>query len=711
MVEKKINEILKKMTLKEKIGQLNQVSFASDPDILKEKIRKGEVGSLILCGTPWAGKATGEKIPLEFLDECQKIAVEESPNHIPLIFGRDVIHGFDVILPIPLGHTASFNSELTEKAYRYVAQSAAAAGVHWTFAPMLDCSRDPRWGRMVEGPGEDPYLGKEVAKAIVKGFQGDDLSDRNSIVACAKHYIGYGASEGGRDYYHTEITDYTLRNYYLPAFKGAVEAGVKTVMSSFNEIGGQPVTSSKYLLNDVLKDELGFEGYVVSDWNSVEQLMTQGVAKDKKEACKLALNAGLDMDMVSDAYIKYIEECFENGEISLETLDEAVRRVLRVKMECGLFDTPFERPKKPNLDEYMKTAFELSAESMVLLKNKSNVLPISKDKKIALIGPMKNEKNSLLGTWTLDPDLNLVKSFKEAFEEVFGKENVFTRNTTLSDDDKLAVFNADVIVVALGESSAMTGENSSVASIELSTSQQELVKFAHSTGKPVVILMAFGRPMAIQSIEHYADAILYTWHSGTNTAVATAEILSGKICPSGHLPVTFPATTGQIPVYYNSPSAARDYVNGYYKDCQLFNYYDVYGQKMYPFGFGLSYTEFEYNNFKILNSEMSLKEIENGEKFKVSVDVKNVGNYDGKATVQIYIRDLYATMSRPLKELKGFEKIFLKKNETKTVEFELGFDELAFYDANKEFVVEKGEFEVYVGNDCMTELKSIINVF
>lgn len=698
-IEEKVEKLLEKMSLKEKIGQMNLVGINAEKD-LKEKIRRGEIGSLILANTPLSGESESEKFILEQLDELQRIAVEESPNKIPLLYGKDVIHGYGVILPMPLAAAASFNPELVEKGYRFVAQSAAANGIHQTYAPMIDLARDPRWGRVVEGFGEDPYLGAKMAVAVVRGFQGKDTSAKESVAACAKHYIGYGAAEGGRDYYNAEITDYTLRNFYLPAFRAASDAGVKTVMSAFHTIGGQPVTSSKYLINDLLKKEVGFEGFVVSDWGTVEQLKLQGTAENDREACRLAANAGLDMDMSSVIYAKELEKLVNDGVVSEETVDNAVRRILKVKMECGLFDKPFERPSLPDKTAYLEAACELAEESMVLLKNRNNALPIKKGKKIAILGPMTTEVRSFLGTWTIDYDMSCCEDYVQSFKEEFGEENVSGAECRLLDEQRYCAHNADVIVLALGESHSVTGEGNNVAELEIDEAQKQLLKFAYSTGKPVVVLMNCGRPMAMRSIEPWADAVLYVWHCGTQTAKAAAKILSGKVAPSGRLPMTFPAVTGQVPVYYNSQHPAREYASGYYNDKMTFNYRDIEGMYLYPFGYGLSYTEFEYSGIRTNTETIDYKELKNGKKLILSVDIKNIGKYDGKETAQCYIRDPYAEMARPMRELKGFKKIFLAAGETKTVEFELGFEELGYYNGEGIFDVEPGEFHIFAGKNC-----------
>lgn len=704
-IEERINRLIDEMTVDEKIGQLNLIEC--DPsrlDEIKESIAKGEAGSIILALTPLAGEEKMNMVDRMRVDELQKTAVEKSPHGIPLLFGRDVIHGFGIMMPVPLAFSASFNMDLIRKCYEYTGQYAAASGVNWVYAPMLDCARDPRWGRMVEGPGEDPYLGSRVAEAVVRGFQRDDLKNENSVAACAKHYIGYGASEGGRDYHNADISDYTLRNYYLPAFKAAVGAGLKTVMSSFNEIGGQPVTSSRYLLTDVLRGELGFDGLVVSDWEAVMQLKMQGTAENDVQACAQALNAGLEIDMVSNIYLKNIKKAIKEGMVCEETLNEAVRRVLRVKFECGLFENPYSSAEVPDLDGFAAAAQQLAEESMVLLKNKNNALPIDRSEKIALIGPLAEEKRALIGTWSMDGQTKLVRSFRECFEEVF--DDVITAPSHMLDDQARCMRDADTIIIAVGESQNMSGEANSVASLEIGEGQKELIRRAHETGKKVIVLMACARPTAMQSIEPYADAVLYTWHAGTKTADAAAAIVTGRVCPSGHLPVTFPAVTGQVPVYYNAPHPARDWAEGYYLGCPQGNYRDTNGMYMYPFGYGLSYTDFEYENINISDTAVSLEDLKNGRKIKISVTVKNTGNYDGKAAAQLYITDCAASMTRPMRELKGFEKVFLKKNESRELVFEIGFDELAFYNADRKFEAEKGSFRIYIGNDCLAELSA-----
>lgn len=694
-VNKRVEDILSKMSLKDKIGQLNQdILKVSELDKAKKAIKEKRVGSLILSSSAFAGNEFQEGAKAELINEIQKYAMDEIG--IPILFGRDVIHGHKTVYPIPLAMAASFNSELIKKSYEEIALEASNEGVNWTFTPMLDVSRDPRWGRIIESPGEDPYVGEKMAEAVVKGLQGDDLTKQEKIVACAKHFIGYGQSEGGRDYHRTEISDYTLRNYYLKAFKSATDAGVKTVMSSFNEISGQPVSSSKYLMQDVLKDELGFDGFIVSDWGAIVQLINQGVAEDEKEAAYLAINAGLDMDMVDYCY-RYLEELIEEGKVNIETINESVRRILTVKVEAGLFENPYIVQKNIDFKKHAQTSCELASESMVLLKN-DGVLPLKKDIKIALCGPMTNEKRPILGSWTLDFELEKTVTILEGIKNIAPNATVETRVNT---DEMLSVMRkSDVVVLALGESDQVTGEAHSVANLEISDAQKELVKKARLSGKKVVGVMCFGRNIALESIEPYFDAILYAWHSGSQTGNAAAKILFGDVIPSGKTAVTFPRVTGQVPLYYNVSSSGRN-VNGYYGIENIHNYEDSLGSPMYPFGFGLSYTTFEYSDLKCDTEKLTFDDIENGKTFTVSVDVKNTGNYDGKETVQCYVNDVKATMTRPIKELKGFEKVFIKQNEKVPVSFELGKKELGFYNATGHFVVEKGKFKVYIGKDSL----------
>ncbi len=701
MCLKEITNKIRSMSLEEKIGQLNQVGLW-DFELLCEEVRKGRVGSVILADSATAGNDEQQRVIIDQLNELQRIAVEESPSHIPLIFGRDIIHGYRTVLPVPLAAAASFNPDVVEKAYRAVAYEAANDGVHWTFSPMIDISRDPRWGRCIEGFGEDPYLTSKMGQSVIRGFQNADNKKGDSIAACAKHYLGYGAVEGGRDYGKAEISEYTLRNYYLKPFKAAIEADVATVMNSFSEISGQPVVSSRYLLHDLLKDELGFRGFVISDWAAVAQLVTQGVAKDRKEAAALSANAELDMDMVDGCYIDYLSGLVAEGKVSEETIDKMVYRVLYIKEKFGLFEHPFITRQKIDYQEHLELSKQCSDEVITLLKNK-DVLPLDRSKKIALLGPFLHEKRSLLGSWTWDFDIRMVKSIAEVFEEYAGRELlVFPQSNYLWDDIIPALGDVDTVILALGESYRVSGENNCLANIDLPKEQLELAKRIKGLGKKVIGVFCFGRPIGLGEADIYFDAILYAWQAGTCAARSIVDIIYGKVNPSGKLPITFPRSTGQIPIYYNYHTMPRNGM-GYYGEGS--NYLDCCSTPMYPFGYGMSYTKFAYSEARCEKTALTLEELKNGKKFKVGVTVTNTGEYDGKETVQCYVRDLLATMARPVRELKGFSKILLKRGEFKEVVFELGSEELGFYNGKGEFCVEPGEFDIFIGGDCTTNNK------
>lgn len=709
IIEQKIEELLAKMTLREKIGQLNQTMIPKEMDEASlTELRKGEVGSYILASSALAGNGEKRLDCVEFFNDLQKVAVNESRLGIPVIIGRDVIHGHRTVLPIPLALAAAFDDELVKKCYREIGTEAAVEGVHWSFSPMLDVSRDPRWGRCIESPGEDPYVGMQVAKAVVEGFQGDDLENDDCIAACAKHYIGYGASEGGRDYNSTDISDYTLRNYYLKAFKSAVDSGCQTIMNSFNEISGQPVASSRYLLYDLLKEELGFDGFVISDWEAIMQLKNQGVSENDKESAKLAINAGLDMDMRDRCYINYLEELVKEGKVKEETIDDSVRRVLRVKFRLGLFEKPYSPKYTYDRALHEQHARELAAASMVLLKNENKALPLSADKKIGLVGPMVREKTSMKGSWCLDGSDEDVVTVLEGMKNTGAV--IRTVENQLYEDQLKAVGGMDVLVLCLGESAKVTGEAHSLADINVPPYQIELARRAKAMGKTVVAVMFFGRPVCMTELEGYCDAILYAWHPGTQAGNAVADILFGKVNPSGRVPMTMPRAVGQIPIYYNQPSSGRKSANGYFKHTGYANYDDLNSTPLYPFGFGLSYTEFAYNNVKAKETEISLEDLKAGKKLVFEVELENKGEFDGNEIVQLYITDVKSSMTRPLRELKGYKKVFVKAGETVKVELQLGFDELGFYNGNSEFVVEKGKFEIAIGKDCYTPTDMVVEV-
>ena len=697
-------EILSDMTLSEKVGQLNQITitpYTGKTDELKELIRSGGVGSIILASSATAGNDPQGHVNVELYRDLQRIAVEQSRTGIPMIYGRDVIHGHRTVYPIPLASAASFNEELVEKCYRNIAVEALADSIRWTFSPMLDLCRDPRWGRIAEGPGEDPLLGSRMATACVKGFQGDDLKADGSIVACAKHYLGYGASEGGRDYARTEISDVTLYNYILPAFRAAVDAGVGTVMSSFNDINGTPVTGGRKYLTDILRGKLGFEGFVVSDWGAVCQLEHAGFAENREDCAKKALHAGLDLDMCDKCYIENLPDLVKKGEVTEREIDTAVTRVLCVKLAMGLFENPYGKCANYDKNVHLSDAKLLSDESMVLLKN-NGVLPLKKDTKILLSGPFAEERRTLLGTWTLDGSAEETPNLREALSQKAA--GVFRYTEELKDAE-----DCDVIVLAVGEDYRKTGENHSVSDISLDEAQVELVKKAHATGKRVVGVFFCGRQMALGNAAGFFDAILYAWHCGSKTACSVADILFGDVVPSGRTPVTFPQKPTHIPLYYNVTSSGRP-ANGYYGELSQGTYDDGDYAPLYPFGYGLSYTVFEYGKAECADGEVSLEELKSGKKVTFSVEVTNNGSYDGKETVQLYISDTVASVIRPIRELKDYKKVFIKKGETKKVEFHLGFGDLGFYSENGDYLVEKGKFNIYIGKDCLTDNSAVLYV-
>lgn len=696
--EKKIAELIGRMTREEKIGQLNQVFSPLDSgDNCFELIKKGLVGTFLIANSAHAGNDESKIAPIDFLNEVQRVAVEESRLGIPILFGRDVIHGHHTVLPLPLNMSASFNDTLVRECYRDIAEEAYNDGVRWSFAPMLDLSRDPRWGRCVEGCGEDPYLASKMGAAVIEGFQGSS-EDKARVMACAKHYVGYGATEGGRDYHHCEITENSLRNYYLPAFKEAVEAGVMSVMTAFNEIGGVPVTADEYLVRGVLKNEFGFEGFTVSDYEAIKQLIDMGVASDRKNAAEQAFTAGVDVDMLDGCYIDYISELIDEGTVSESLLDDAVARILRAKFSIGLFDNPYIEPVEYSAEAHQKRALSLAEESIVLLKN-NGVLPIGDSASIAVVGPFVNEKKAVLGSWSLDSDPEKTVTLGEGIGRAF-KSRASVQGNTLYDDALLLCDRNDISVICLGESQWMNGEANSEAEITLPSEQTELLKKAKMMGKKTVAVLCFGKPRALGEAELYCDAIVYAGHLGGQIGTAVANVLKGTVNPSGHLTMTVPRVTGQIPMYYNVLSSGRP-VNGYYgRQVDYGNYHDVACTPLYPFGFGLSYTEFEIKNAELCRTEIGLAELEKGEKITLNVEVTNKGGVYGKTVVQLYVKDNVASVARPLRELRGYKKVGLSAGETEKIEFSLGFKDFAFYNRKNEFTVEKGSFKIYVGADA-----------
>ena len=702
----KIEALLAKMTLKEKIGQLNQGSSPNNEQKARaqeEMIRRGELGSLILANSSTAGNCEQPEVDVEHYDRLQHIAVEESRLGIPMIFGRDVIHGHHTVFPIPLAGACSFNPELVTKCYRAIADEATAEGIHWTFSPMIDLSRDPRWGRIIESPGEDPYVGARFAEAAIRGFQGDDLSDPRSMAACAKHFLGYGFSEGGRDYNPTDISGYTIHNCVLPAFRAAVDAGCATVMGSFNDVNGQPVASSHTYLTELLRDEMGFEGFVVSDWGSIRQMVREGVARDLKDCAAKALPAGMEMDMDCTCYAAHLENLVNEGIVKKEDIDTAVRRVLRVKFACGLFDRPFSTRRPIDKAAHRKLAREIAGESMLLLKNHDGLLPLAKDSKVILAGAYTEERRALNGSWSSDGHVPDVTTMAEAMREVLGAnggEMKLVENSIIYDNAPEAFKkNQGTIVLALGEGNLVTGEAMSLSRIEITENQVRLAAEAHASGKKVVGVIFGGRPLALEAIEPYLDAILYAWHCGTETAHAACDILFGDVNPSGKSSVTFLRTTGHVPLYYNDLLPAKA-IHAYYGDGH--GYLDVPGRPMYPFGYGLSYTKFDISAVEVRRGEVSVADLRAGESFELAVKVKNVGDRAGKETVQLYIHDVLASFVRPKKELKGFQKIELAPGEEQEVVFQLGYEQVGFYNERGNYLCEPGDIEVMIGDDCMT---------
>jgi beta-glucosidase len=716
-----ITSLMNKMTLEEKIGQLNLVTpggavtgsvVSKDVD---EKIRKGSVGGLFGITGP-------EKVRM-----AQEIAVNSSRLHIPLIFGLDVIHGHKTLFPIPLGISCSWDMDLIQKSARVAATEASADGLDWAFSPMVDIARDPRWGRISEGSGEDAFLGSQIARAMVKGYQGNDLSKNNAVMACVKHFALYGGAEAGRDYNTVDMSRIRMYQDYLPPYKAAVDAGAGSVMSSFNEIDGIPATGNRWLLTDVLRKQWKFNGLVVSDYTSVNEMIAHGMG-DLQTVSALALHAGLDMDMVGEGFLTTLQKSLKEGKVTLAEIDQACRRVLEAKYKLGLFEDPYrrmneERAAKEILSEQnRKTAREVAAHSFVLLKNANQVLPLKKSGTIALVGPLADSKRNMLGTWSVSGDWNKSVTVLEGVKDVSGAGTniLYAKGANLSDDTTFAkrvnVFGteididkrlpadllqealdaaakADVVVAVVGEAADMTGESSSRSDIGIPESQETLLKALVKTGKPVVIVLFNGRPMTLVWENEQASAILDAWFGGTEAGHAIADVLFGDYDPSGKLSVSFPRNTGQIPVYYNHKNTGRPYDGTGYPKFKS-NYLDVSNEPLFPFGFGLSYTSFSYSDLSL-----SQKTITPGQSLSVKLTVTNTGNYDGEETVQLYTRDLVGSIARPVKELKGFQKVFLKKGESKEVIFTLGVEDLRFYNNDLKYIYEPGDFKVFVGGN------------
>ena len=722
--EEFINDLISKMTLAEKAGQMNQYNGfwdATGPmpegDYQKKRyneLKNGQVGSML------------NVIGVDEIRALQKIAVEETRLGIPLIFGHDVIHGYKTIFPIPLAESSSWDLDLMEKSARVAATEASADGLNWTFAPMVDISRDARWCRVMEGAGEDPYLGSLVAKARVHGFQGDNLNDINTIVACAKHFAGYGFSEAGRDYNTTDFNQYTLHNTIMPPFKAAVDAGVRTFMNSFNTLDEIPATGHKHIQRDILKGDWSFDGFIVSDWGSIDQMIPHGFARDGKHAAELAVLAGSDMDMESSLYVSQLVGLVESGNIAEELLNDAVRRILRVKYELGLFEDPYKYCNKERSDselaseENMSVALDAAKKSIVLLKNNNQLLPLQKEgEKIAIIGPLANDKNSPLGNWRSQAVYNSASSVVEGMKKYKGNRTVFEKGVDLyygktnfhnrvkiNYDDKsdfgkakFAAATSDIVVMVLGEEGNQSGEGRSRTNIGLPGLQLELLKEISKINNNIVLVVMSGRPLDLSWEDENIPAIVQAWHLGSKSGDAIAQVLYGDYNPSGKLTMSFPRNVGQVPVYYNFKNTGRPSTS--IEQVTNSGYADVENSPLYSFGHGLSYTNFSYSNFSVDSDKLGFDS-----KINVSVKLENTGFYKGKEVVQLYIRDIVGSIARPMKELKGFKIVELAPGESEIINFEIDSSLLEFYTYNNKWEAEVGKFHVFIGGDSnVTEFK------
>ncbi len=707
----KIDVLLKSMTLEEKIGQLSL--FTSDWDVTgpslngnyKKLIKNGSVGAIFNAYT------------VDYVRELQRMAVEESRLKIPLIFGYDVIHGHRTIFPIPLAQACSWDMAAIEQSERIAAQEATAEGLNWTFAPMVDIARDPRWGRVAEGAGEDTWLGCKVAAARVRGFEGTDLKATNTMIACVKHFAAYGAAQAGRDYHTVDMSMLSLYEWYLPPYKAAVDAGVGSAMTSFNEIAGVPSTANRWLLTDLLRKDWGFKGFVVTDYTSINEMVNHGNAADNKDAARLAINAGVDMDMQGSTYLDYLAPLLEEKKVNLSDIDQSVRWILEAKAKLGLFDDPYRYCSKERQEKEVMTpeqqlfARKFVAESCVLLKNPGQLLPIPGNiKKIAVIGPLGDSKKDMLGNWSAAGNWEKCVTLVEGLNNRPGKqyEVVYEKGCNVTDADrsgfdaaiKLAS-TADYVILALGENGWMSGEASSRSNIDIPGVQNELAEAIVKTGKPVAVALFNGRPLAISQLNSLPVAILETWFGGTQAGNGIADVLFGDVNPSGKLTMTFPLNLGQVPVFYNSKNTGRPYNPADPGAKYVSRYLDCSNDPLYPFGYGLSYTTFSYS---------ALESIVDGGKIKVSISVTNTGNRDGEEVVQLYVRDKVGSITRPVKELKGFRKVLIKKGETRSLEFNLTTDDLAFYHPDLKKYWEPGEFTVFVGGNSAETMAKTIEV-
>lgn len=704
------------MSLEDKIGQLNQMDGRRDIEKVKQEVRQGTLSSIMNIVDPVV------------TDELQRIALEESTSGIPLLFARDVVHGFNTVLPIPLGMAASWDDALIEQAGRNTALEATEKGIRWAFAPMMDIARDPRWGRIAESFGEDTYMAGRLATAVVRGYQGKSLADQTSMAACAKHFVGYGDAEGGRDYNTTFIPPRTLRDVYLPPFKACVDEGCASIMTSFNDNDGLPSTGNRWLLTELLRDQWGFKGLVVSDWGSVAGLIPHGVASDKRDAAQQCIVAGCDMDMSSRSYLLHMKDLIEKGEVDVAVLDNAVRRVLKLKIELGLFENPYAR-KTQKSDIYsepvLETACRLAEESVVMLKN-DNVLPVSDQaQKILVVGPMADAAYDQMGTWALDGDKTHTITPIAALREMYGDKVEYIQCLTYPRDKSTAEFKrvakaarkADVVLAFVGEEQMMSGEAHSLSSLDLQGAQAQMLEELAATQTPLVTVFLAGRPMTIARQVEISDAVLYAWHPGTMGGKALANIISGVANPSGKLPVTFPRNVGQIPIYYNNkhtshkakgsegnldniPREGRQSVMGH--TC---SYLDVPPTPLFPFGYGLTYTKFEISDIKVEN-----RSVKADGTLRASVIVKNTGSRKGTEVVQLYTGRKTASVTQPMKELKDFQRVTLSPGETKTVEFEVPISRLAFHNRDMVLAVEEGNYTLTIGSNSQSGLRTYFKI-
>lgn len=713
IIESRIDSVMKLMTLDEKIGQLNQYTsgwatgpVSPDGDKMQD-IKDGKVGSLLnLKG-------------VEKTRAMQDIAMQ-SRLKIPLIFGLDVIHGFRTTFPIPLAEAASWDMDAITLSARISAVETSASGIHWTFAPMVDIARDPRWGRVMEGAGEDTYLGCEIAKARVIGFQGKKLGDTDAVMACVKHFAAYGAAIGGRDYNSVDMSNRTLWEVYLPPFKAALDAGAATFMNGFNDLNGIPATASIYLQRDILKGKWGFKGFVVSDWGSIGQLVPNGFVKDKHDAALAAITAGSDMDMESRCYLKFLAQLVKDKQVSVSPVNDAVRRILRKKFELGLFDNPYrfcdtEREQHElNNPGHRKAARDIARKSIVLLKNEHQLLPLKTGRKVALIGPLAKSKKDMFGYWSVNTDTTDVVSQYEGLKNCIGDENIcYAKGCGVEDTSRVGFPEAirmaklaDVVILSVGESRQQSGESKSRSNIDLPGVQEQLIQAIYQTGKPIVILLNTGRPLVFNWTADHVPSILCTWWLGSEAGNAIADVLYGKYNPSGKLPMTFPRSVGQIPIYYNILPTGHPAPDSEDYKRYTVGYLDLPNGPRYPFGFGLSYTTFGYSDLKLSASKMKEKD-----SIDISFTLTNNGKYAGEEVAQLYLRDKVASVSRPVRELKGFRKVMLQPGESKTIHFNINKEKLSFYNNELEWVAEPGEFDIMIGSSSSDiRLKGLIEL-